>query len=231
VGRVRPHSVLALGTRRAGRSVMNNRGTGAAQPSVRADGYGTVGAVTARVALVEAEQAPLLVRHLFDGGDPGVIVQALAGVPEVAEVVMPFVGVALGPGSVPPEVKEIAILRTSAVLGCRYCVNAHTLVARDMGFSSDCLRAVRDTPAGARPPEVDDDTAALVAWIDAVAGGRGPVAEDLHRAVADRLADHQIVELVVTVGATMLLNRLCTSLDLPSSAATLARLAAEGFPA
>lgn len=183
-----------------------------------------------RAALVQADQAPLLVHHLFDGGDPGVIVQALATVPELAEVAVPFIGVALGPGSVPPDLKEIAILRTSAVLDCRYCVRAHTVVASDMGLGAALVRALRDTPPGARPAGVDDDTAALVAWIDAVAGGRGPVSDDLHRAVSARLADHQIVELVVTVGATMLLNRLCTSLDLPSSPATLARLAADGFP-
>lgn len=187
--------------------------------------------MTARVALVQAEQAPLLVRHLFDGGDPGVIVQALAAVPELAEVAVPFIGVALGPGSVPPTVKEIAILRTSAVLDCRYCVNAHTVVATEMGLGPELVRALRDTPSGARPPGLHDDTAALIAWIDAVAGDHGPVADDLHRAVADRLADHQIIELVVTVGATVLLNRLCTSLNLPSSPATLVRLAAEGFPA
>jgi AhpD family alkylhydroperoxidase len=187
--------------------------------------------MTARVALVQAEQAPLLVRHLFEGGDPGVIVRALAAVPELAEVAVPFIGVALGPGSVPPMVKEIAILRTSAVLDCRYCVNAHTVVATEMGLRSDLVRALRDTPPGAPPPGLDDDTVALIAWIDAVAGGRGPVADDIHMAVADRLADHQIVELVVTVGATVLLNRLCTSLGLPSSPATIARLATEGFPA
>ncbi len=187
--------------------------------------------MTARVALVQAEQAPLLVRHLFDDGDPGFIVQALAAVPELAEVAVPFIGVALGPGSVPPTVKEIAILRTSAVLECRYCINAHTVVATEMGLGSELVRALRDTPPGTTPPGIDDDTASLIAWIDAVAGGRGPIADDLHGAIADRLAEHEIVELVVTVGTTVLLNRLCTSLSLPSSPATLARLAAEGFPA
>jgi AhpD family alkylhydroperoxidase len=187
--------------------------------------------VTARVPLVPAEQAPLLVRHLYAGGDPGVIVQALAAVPEVAEVAMPFVGAALGPGSVPPDVKEIAILRTSAVLDCRYCVNAHTVVATGMGLPPALVAALRDTPPGARPPGVDDGTAAIVAWIDAVAGGRGPVPDGVHAAAAARLADHQIVELVATIGATMFLNRLCTSLRLPSSPATLARLAADGYPA
>ncbi|MGH9225455.1 MAG: hypothetical protein ACRD2W_17105 [Acidimicrobiales bacterium] len=68
-----------------------------------------------------------------------------------------------------------------------------------------------------------------MAWIDAGAGGRGPVAEDVHAELAARFAEHQIVELTVTLGATMLLNRLCTALALPTSETTYARLAAAGF--
>jgi len=185
--------------------------------------------MAARITLVEADQAPLLLRHLFAGGDPGVIVRALATVPEVAEVAMPFLGVALGPGSVRPEVKEIVVLRTSVVLGCRYCVDARTVVALDLGVGAEGVAALRNAPAGERPPGVDDDTAALVEWTDAVTLAKGSLPNEVHATLAERFADHQIVELLVTLGATMLLNRLCTALSLPSSPETLARLAGEGF--
>ena len=129
--------------------------------------------VAPRVALVEADQAPLLVRHLFAGGDPGVIVRALATVPELAEVAVPFVGAALGPGSLSPAVKETVVLRTSAVLGCRYCVDARTVTALDVGLGPGLVAALRGTAPGERPAGVDDATAALVAWVDALAAGRG----------------------------------------------------------
>ncbi len=180
-----------------------------------------------RVTLIDADQAPLLLRHLFEGGDPGVIVRALATVPELAEVAVPFIGVALGPGSVAAEAKETVIMRTSAVLGCRYCVDAHTVVALDMGLGAERVWALRDVTS--QPPGVDDHNGALVAWIDSVAGGRGPVPDEVHASLAERFAEHQIVELLVTLGATMFLNRLCTALGLPTSAATFARLEAEGF--
>ncbi len=181
-----------------------------------------------RVTLVEVDQAPLLVRHLFEGGDPGVIVRALATVPELAEVAVPFIGMALGPGSVEPEAKETVILRTSAVLGCRYCVDAHTVVALDMGLGPKRVRTLRDTAPVARST-TGDAADPLVAWIDAVAGGRGLVPDDAHAALSEQFADQQVVELLVTLGATMFLNRLCSALALPTSPATLARLAAEGF--
>lgn len=185
--------------------------------------------MAARVSLVDAEQAPLLIRHLYAAGDPGVIARALANVPEVAEVAMPFLSVALGPGSAPPVAKEIVILRTSAVLGCRYCVDTHTVVALDMGLGEDRVRALRDTPAGAPTSLRDETEAVLVRWIDAVAGAPGPVADEVHAALAARFAEHQVVELLVTLGATTLLNRLCTALCLPTSAHTEARLAQAGF--
>jgi alkylhydroperoxidase family enzyme len=44
----------------------------------------------------------------------------------------------------------------------------------------------------------------------------------------EHFAEHEIVELTLVAGATLMLNRLCTALELPTSAATLARLQAEG---
>lgn len=182
-----------------------------------------------RVRLMDGDQAPLLVRRFFTGGDPGVIVRALALVPEVAEVAIPFLAVALGPGSVAPDVKEAVVLRTSALLGCRYCVDARTVVALDLGLDPERVSALRNPTAGERSAALDDDTAAVVAWTDAVVLARGPIPDEVHASLATRYADHQIVELLVTVGATMLLNRLCTALCLPSSAETMARLASLGF--
>ena len=42
--------------------------------------------------------------------------------------------------------------------------------------------------------------------------------------------DHEIVELTLLVGCTLLLNRYATALRLPVGEATIARLATEGMP-
>ncbi|MCC6438296.1 MAG: carboxymuconolactone decarboxylase family protein [Acidimicrobiales bacterium] len=180
------------------------------------------------VELIDHRSAPLLLRELFGGDDPGPIVGALAQVPELCLVTLPFVGAALGPSHVPLRWKEIAILRTSALLGCRYCVDAHTVVALDAGLAAEEVATLRcerpDTATFTDPVE-----RALVAWIDEVATGRGPVPDHVGAELRRHLDDHTIVELTVTVGATLLLNRFATALCLPSSPATLQRLAAEGF--
>jgi AhpD family alkylhydroperoxidase len=178
--------------------------------------------------LVEPGQAPLLARRYYQGGDPGPIVAALAHVPELLEVTMPFLDAALGPSAVDARTKELVILRTSARLGCRYCTETHTVVARTTGLSVEEVAALR----GQQPLEAaftDPRELALLRWVDVVAVGPGPVPEAARRAARAHLDDPDLVELTLLVGATLLLNRFCSALELPTSPKVLRRLAEEGW--
>ena len=77
--------------------------------------------------------APITAQAYFAGGDPGPIVAALATVPELLAPTLGFVGAALAAGAASTRHTEFAILRTSALQGCRYCIQAHTAVALDAG--------------------------------------------------------------------------------------------------
>jgi AhpD family alkylhydroperoxidase len=178
------------------------------------------------VALIGPEQAPLLARRFYGGGDPGPIVTSLAQVPELLEVALPFIGVALGPSSISWRAKELVIVRTSALLECRYCVATHTAVALDAGLSRDEILALRGQAelAAAFP---DPRELALLRWVDAVTLGRGPVPAADREPLRAHWDDHEIVELTVLVGATMLLNRYASALELPVSQDTARRLAQE----
>ncbi|MGH9166154.1 MAG: carboxymuconolactone decarboxylase family protein [Acidimicrobiales bacterium] len=182
----------------------------------------------AGIDLVGPDQAPLLAQPYYLGGDPGPIVAALAHVPELLEVAVAFIGVALGPSAMEARAKELAIVRTSALLECRYCVEAHTPMARDAGLTVEEVRALRGE---ARLEEVfaDPGERALLAWVEALALGRGPVATELREAVAARFGTPVLVELTTLVGATMMLNRFCSALDLVTSPETCRRLEAEGL--
>jgi AhpD family alkylhydroperoxidase len=182
----------------------------------------------ANVSLVGVDQAPLLARPYYEGGDPGPIVAALAHVPELLEACLPFLDVVFGPTALPPRTKELVILRTSARLSCRYCVAAHSVAALDTGFSPGEVGALR---RGGFDGEVASDPVeqALVAWVDAVAGTAGPVDPDRQAALARHFTDPEVVELTLLVGVTLMLNRFCTTLDLPSSPETLRRLAEAGL--
>ncbi len=181
-----------------------------------------------RVELLTADNAPLLARPFFAGGDPGPIAASMATVPELLDVAMPFLGAALGPSSIPLRPKELVILRTSALLSCRYCVAAHTPVAIDAGLARIEVEALRsERPVG--EAFTDPKELALLGWIDAVATGTGPVDDAIAAEMAEHWPDHHLVEFTVLIGATMLLNRYCSALGLPNSEETIARLSAEGY--
>lgn len=180
-----------------------------------------------RVDLLDAAAAPLTARRFYVDGDPGPIVAALAQVPELLDVALPFLSAALGASAVDARSKEIVILRTSALLACRYCVDAHTVVALDTPLTRVEVRRLRGEDGSDWPDPVD---AALVGWVDAVAGQTGPVGDGQARGLAVHFADHEVVELTLLIGATMMLNRFCTALELPTSAGVADRLRREQLP-
>jgi AhpD family alkylhydroperoxidase len=182
------------------------------------------------VELLDEDAAPMLAQPYYAGGDPGPIVKALAHVPELLEVALPFIGAALGASAIDLRTKEIVILRTSAVLRCRYCVQTHAVVAHDADLSADQVNALADDDADAIAAAFPDAAdRALISWTDAVALGPGTPPEAVTAALQQTVDDAELVELTVLVGATLMLNRLATSLGLPTSPQTLDRLRADGL--
>lgn len=181
----------------------------------------------ARVELFDASTAPLTAQQYYDG-DPGPIVAALTAVPELLSPTLGFVGAALGAGAIGVRAKEFAILRTSALQGCNYCIHAHTTVALDVGLSHTEVAALRGEVALEVGFPLPADQA-LIGWIDALAGATGAIPDDVWLAARAHWAEHDLVEISVTVGATMFLNRFATGLQLPTSPEVLARLTQEGL--
>lgn len=179
------------------------------------------------VDLLARDHAPLTTRTFFrSDGSAGPLTASLAHVPEILQTLMPFIGAALGPSSIDVRTKEIVILRTSAIMQCRYCVQTHTVVASKVGFSREDLEALRG-PVPAMLPDSREQL--LLAWTEAVALGRGPIAAELTERFTAMFSDAELVELTALVGATMLLNRYATALELPTSAEHLAFLTEEGW--
>lgn len=182
----------------------------------------------ARIPLVDKGQAPLSVRSFFKNGDPGPITSSLAHVPELLTAAAPFISAIYGPSAMEPREKEIVVLRVSALARCRYCTETHAAVALGAGLSADEVRALRgDQPLDGlftAPRE-----AALVAWSDLMADAAAPVSDEAVAALREHFSEAEVVELTMVAGATLMLNRYCTALELPTSRGTLAKLEAEGL--
>ena len=175
------------------------------------------------IDLIEPAQAPLLAKPYFSAtGETSPVVRALSQVPELVPATMPFIAAALAPGTVDLRTKEIVILRISHLNGCRYCIGAHTVAAADSGLDAAEIAALRDTGNvswGRRD-------AAVLALADALARDADGAPAAIEGAIVAGFEQHEIVELVVCAGATVMLNRLCTALELPLTAATAAQLEA-----
>ena len=172
-----------------------------------------------RVELVAAEQAPLLARPYYsDDGQASPIVRALAQVPELLEVAMPFISRVFGPTSVDLRTKEIVVLRVSANNGCRYCVDTHTVAAWDAGLTQAETAALR---GDARPLRGGGCPRRVLRCVLRRAGAR---AGRRARGLRAHFAEHEVVELAFLAGAAAMLNRFCTALELPTTQTTRARL-------
>ncbi len=181
-----------------------------------------------RVELVTGRDAPLLAQPFYADGDPGAIVAALAHVPELMDVTLPFVGRVLGATSIDARTKELVILRVSATAGCRYCVDTHTIAAVDLGMQGREVAALRgDIPVAAGFPMRRDQT--VVAWADGIATGHYVEFEDLMGDLREWFRDFEVVELTLLAATTLLLNRFCTALALPTASQTCERLAEAGY--
>jgi alkylhydroperoxidase family enzyme len=111
-------------------------------------------------------------------------------------------------------------------MGCRYCTEAHTVVALDSGLSRPEVQALRgDLPVA----QAFDHAAerALIAWCDAVAqGAESDIRQARQALVVD---DARVVELTLLVATTVMLNRYATALALPTSPDIRDRLLREGL--
>ena len=180
------------------------------------------------VTPVEPAQAPLLARPHYRDDGPSPIVTSLAHVPEALEVTMPFIATVLGPSAIAARTKELVILRTSARFERSYCVQTHSAVALDSALSVAEVRALRGEGSWREAFPAEDERA-LLGWVDAVAGSAGPVPPQAGAKLREHFTEPEVVELTLLCAATVMLNRYCTALGLPTSEATLERLAAEGL--
>lgn len=180
------------------------------------------------VSLFNTKTAPATVSQFFAGGDPGPIPSSLAHVPDIMQKALPFIGATLGPSDINLRTKEIVILRASALQQCKYCVNTHSFVARNSGLSKDEVKALRSY-GDVTKAFADEREKALVRWTDAVAVGPRDISNDLRKEFKKHFKEAEVVELTLLVGATVMLNRYATALDLPVADAHLAFLKNEGL--
>lgn len=151
--------------------------------------------------------APLLARPFLEGADPSPLAAVLAHVPELLETALPFIGTVYGPTALAARLKEIVVLRTSVLNGCRYCTRVHRALANEAGLTP---AEITDLCDGRPAASFEAPERAAIAFAEALCAAPG----DALAIVQPHFRDHEIVELAVLAGTTIFLNRFCTAMGI-----------------
>ena len=166
-----------------------------------------------RVRLLERDEAPLTVRHLYrDDGSASPLTRSLVNAPDVLETFMPFLAQVYAENSIDLATKELVIVRVSQLNACQYCLAAHRPVALDVGVPSDQVAAVCDEAPLAALPERERT---LIEWVDRYVLDPGSIDDELTARVFDHVRDDQLIEIALVAGATQMLNHYCTAFAIP----------------
>ena len=170
--------------------------------------------------------APLTVQSFFANGQPGPLTATMAHVPELLNATMPFISKALSPAALSFR-QELIILRTSVLQQCSYCVGTHSVVALKADLSDDEINALRCPRLPTRRFLKVRNGAAQ--WVERLTQTAAVLTDENRKRASEHYEEHEIVDLLICVGATMMLNRYATALELPLAAAHIDVLASKGW--
>jgi uncharacterized peroxidase-related enzyme len=178
-------------------------------------------------AALPAALQPLLRKFTADYGDFTNQALVLARSPEAFGHLYGLLDAWRQSASLPPRLVEIAVLTTSQVNRCSYCVGHHGVALLQYGLSAETVAQILE-PA---PPGLDEldilvrDYARLVSerpW-----GIRDRVFEELRK----HFSEQQIVELTVRIALCGLFNRVNDALQIDSEDSVTAAMLETGVTA
>jgi 4-carboxymuconolactone decarboxylase len=98
--------------------------------------------------------------------------------------------------TVPVRYKALAELRAAMVVGCEFCVDIGSMVARQSGLTDDELKDLVDWRAGERLGERDK---LVLEYADAVSGTPCDVSDELFDRLRAEFDEEQLVELTAAI--------------------------------
>ncbi len=141
----------------------------------------------------------------------------LANAPLVAKMLLPFNAVLQrqGGGSVlPARIKEMVVIKTSAVNGCAYCYAHNTSLGMAAGITEEQVRAI-DSDDYMDSTLLSPPEKAAVRWAEHVTRNTASERDDVFADLQAHFDDAEIVELTLICGMFNMFNRFMDSLRIP----------------
>jgi 4-carboxymuconolactone decarboxylase len=165
----------------------------------------------ARITYVDPDEAPEDVRASLAALPDLNIMRTLAIAPTAFTPYLRFAATILARLSLPPTLRELAILQVARSAEAEYEWVQHLEIARELGVSEEQIAAIESGEIA--DPSLSPSEAAVLAFTEQVVAG--PVVSDASFAELRRHLDERaVVELLLTVGNYLMLARVMTVLEL-----------------
>lgn len=135
--------------------------------------------------------------------DAGNALSTLANHPALAKAFLRFNVHLLYSSTLPPRVRELAILRVAHRRDCAYEWTHHVALAKEAGLGDDEIAAVRRAGDG-NAGDLDAFERAVLAGVDEL-DEKSQLSDETWAALGERLDDRQRMDFVFTVGCYTLL--------------------------
>jgi AhpD family alkylhydroperoxidase len=99
--------------------------------------------------------------------------------------------------AVPERLKHLALLRTSQLIGCEWCLDFGSMLAQKSGLAPETLR---DLSNWRRSPQFDDLDRLVLEYAEAMTRTPVDVADELFARLREHFDERQLVELTVAIG-------------------------------
>ena len=132
--------------------------------------------------------------------------------PEFADGWNSMLGAVRGKSTLPPDIRELAILRVAQRNGADYEWVAHEPVARQAGLTEEQLVSIRTEDPGPGLAMLSAAQLAALAYADAMTTGVR-VPDEVLGEVQEHFDDRQVLELTVTVATYNMVSRVLVALE------------------
>ena len=111
----------------------------------------------------------------------------------------------------PANVRDLAVYRVAWMVGCSWCVDFGTMLARLDGLDIDQLKEIGDYKTS---PRYSDDERAAVAYADAMTGAHSEVTDEQVIDLEHRFGRDGVVELTYQIALENLRSRMNSALGI-----------------
>src|SRR5262249_30048354 len=111
---------------------------------------------------------------------------------------------------VPPRWKALAELKAGTIVGCEFCIDLHSSLARAAGVDAEQLLALPRHRDSALFSEVES---LVLDYATAMTRSPQQVTDELHRALRAHFDERQILELTAAIAVENLRARFAAALD------------------